>query len=186
VRQVERTPLGVWAGELSSEVCDRIIEEGKVLAQQIATINKDNNIDSKFRDGKVAWFNKGSWVDRLLSYYANETNNKEWGFNLNNREQPQFTTYNENDFYTWHRDSDIESDIQRKLSVTVQLSDINTYSGGDFKLKTCWGNKDVDLSTVKKRGSIFIFPSFLLHEVTPVSQGTRYSLVQWYSGPPFT
>ena len=44
MRQVERTPLGVWAGELSSEVCDRIIEEGKVLAQQIATINKDNNI----------------------------------------------------------------------------------------------------------------------------------------------
>ena len=46
MRQVERTPLGVWAGELSSEVCDRIIEEGKLLAQQIATINKDNPIDA--------------------------------------------------------------------------------------------------------------------------------------------
>ena len=29
------------------------------------------------------------------------------------------------------------------------------------------------------------FPSFLMHRVTPVKQGTRYSLVSWFLGPPF-
>jgi PKHD-type hydroxylase len=30
-----------------------------------------------------------------------------------------------------------------------------------------------------------LFPSFVLHRVTPVTKGTRYSLVAWVSGPPF-
>ena len=36
---------------------------------------------------------------------------------------------------------------------------------------------------LRNRGTIIVFPSFLEHQVTPVTKGTRYSLVQWYSGP---
>ena len=35
------------------------------------------------------------------------------------------------------------------------------------------------------QGTIIIFPSMLQHRVTPVTNGTRYSLVQWFSGPNF-
>ena len=187
MKQVEISPVGIWSGELSNEVCDKIIEQGLLLAQEQATISTKsdpNDIDTKIRDGKVAWFEKTSWVDRLLFYYVHKTNEQEWQFNLNGSEKAQFTVYEKNDFYTWHRDNNIESNITRKVSVTVQLSDPSEYSGGDLKLKDCWGTHEIP--TVNARGTIIIFPSFLLHEVSPVNEGTRYSLVQWYSGPPFT
>ena len=30
-----------------------------------------------------------------------------------------------------------------------------------------------------------MFPSYVLHEVTPVTKGERYSLVAWLTGKPF-
>ena len=40
-------------------------------------------------------------------------------------------------------------------------------------------------SEIKNKGTIIVFPSVLLHTVTPVTKGTRHSLVQWFSGPDF-
>jgi len=34
-------------------------------------------------------------------------------------------------------------------------------------------------------GSAVLFPSYLLHRVSPVKQGFRESLVTWVTGPPF-
>jgi PKHD-type hydroxylase len=30
-----------------------------------------------------------------------------------------------------------------------------------------------------------LFPSYTLHRVTPVTEGTRYSMVGWITGKPF-
>lgn len=76
----------------------------------------------------------------------------------------------------------------RKLSMTLNLTDPTNYTGGDLKFdfgphmgrgrfKTC--------KEIRPRGSIIIFPSFLHHQVTPVTKGTRYSLVIWSLGKPF-
>ena len=35
----------------------------------------------------------------------------------------------------------------------------------------------------KEKGMIVCFPSYTLHEVTPVTKGERYSLVAWVHGP---
>jgi PKHD-type hydroxylase len=37
----------------------------------------------------------------------------------------------------------------------------------------------------KKQGTVIVFPSYVLHEVTPITQGTRHSLVAWLAGDPF-
>ena len=37
----------------------------------------------------------------------------------------------------------------------------------------------------RKKGSIIVFPSFIYHRVTPVTEGTRYSLVTWNLGYPY-
>ena len=37
----------------------------------------------------------------------------------------------------------------------------------------------------KKQGTLIAFPSYTLHEVTPLISGTRYSLVAWLGGPTF-
>ena len=36
-----------------------------------------------------------------------------------------------------------------------------------------------------KRGTVIVFPSYKLHRVKPVTEGTRYSLVTWFCGESF-
>jgi len=75
----------------------------------------------------------------------------------------------------------------RKLSMTINLSDPNDYEGGDLKIDT----KSLDeesvhnVTQIKPQGSLVVFPSYLYHQVTPVTKGTRYSLVVWCLGKPF-
>jgi PKHD-type hydroxylase len=54
------------------------------------------------------------------------------------------------------------------------------YEGGDFEMR---GLKDKVPRL--EEGSIIVFPSFLEHRVTPVTEGIRYSLVTWFVGPPY-
>ena len=109
-----------------------------------------------------------------------------WNFVLDDKELIQFATYEKQDFYRYHRDCDIVQPKYRKLSVTVQLSDPETYRGGDLFIRHFWGKTNLPIDEqLKSRGTIIVFPSILLHSVTHVMEGTRYSLVQWYSGPDF-
>jgi PKHD-type hydroxylase len=34
----------------------------------------------------------------------------------------------------------------------------------------------------KERGTVHLFPSYMPHKVTPITRGTRYSLVIWVHG----
>ena len=69
---------------------------------------------------------------------------------------------------------------QRKLSVTVQLTNPVNYDGGDFIFtKGIITPSQIEL---KQQGTILIFPSFIYHKILPVTRGTRYSLVGWYEG----
>ena len=78
------------------------------------------------------------------------------------------------------------SPVFRKISVTAQLTDPEEYEGGDFEIKNLWGTMELPIDPeVKNKGTILVFPSMLLHRVTPVTKGKRQSLVQWYNGPDF-
>ena len=37
--------------------------------------------------------------------------------------------------------------------------------------------------SLKQQGTVFVFPSTLRHQVTPVTSGVRKSLVAWVEGP---
>ena len=66
----------------------------------------------------------------------------------------------------------------------VQLSHPDDYENGDFQIKNFYGNELTEhKESLRNRGTVIVFPSFLEHQVTPVTKGTRYSLVQWYRGP---
>lgn len=87
--------------------------------------------------------------------------------------------------YTSYREYDGKI---RKLSISVNLTPDDTFKGGAFKIdrgphfagERYWEAKELDT-----RGSIIIFPSFLYHQVTPVTEGVRYSIVMWNLGPPW-
>jgi PKHD-type hydroxylase len=69
----------------------------------------------------------------------------------------------------------------RKISITVQLSDPNDYEGGVLELNV--GNTIVQMP--KEKGCAVLFPSYILHRVTPVTKGIRKSLVLWVGGTTF-
>jgi len=76
----------------------------------------------------------------------------------------------------------------RKLSVTVNLSEENDYEGGNLMFDFSEHNEISRYEICEKvrpQGSIIVFPSFVSHCVTPVTKGTRYSLVIWNLGEPF-
>ena len=178
---MEKTPFGVWAGALSKEICNQIVEEGSLLIEEQATINQDNNVNTSIRDNKIAWFSEGSWIENLLLSYVFKTNTiNDWNFNLNQAEQVQFTKYQKDEFYTWHRDSNIESDVQRKLSVTVQLSDYSDYEGGELILIDYF-NRQCEIP--KSKGAAVIFDARCPHKAFPVTKGERLVLVGWANGP---
>ena len=100
-------------------------------------------------------------------------------------EHIQLTNYDgsEQGMYGWHVDMGPHTNAPcRKLSIVVQLSDPVDYEGGVLELQP--SGKDV-VKMRKQRGLVVAFPSWTLHQVTPVTQGNRQSLVAWISGPPF-
>lgn len=54
------------------------------------------------------------------------------------------------------------------------------YEGGELQINT-----GKVLVAEKEKGTVIIFPSYLLHRVTPVTKGIRRSLVLWIEGPAF-
>ena len=82
--------------------------------------------------------------------------------------------------FTWHIDRNMGI-ATRKLSLSLQLSAPEDYEGGDLEL--WFGGEPVKAN--RERGMITFFPSYVMHRVTPVTKGVRYSLVCWVSGPPF-
>lgn len=126
-----------------------------------------------------------------IANFASYVNRRAFGFNLDlTYFDLQFTEYlaEEQGHYDWHIDTvpdrlkqnpGQDSIYDRKLSLSVLLSDPDDYEGGDLEL-IC-----TDIENQRKQGAATVFPSFIGHRVTPVTKGKRYSLVAWIEGPKF-
>lgn len=139
------------------------------------------------RRSQVSWLRKtqeNAWVFERLAHIAASLNSEYYKFDLTGFGEPfQLTNYDQADqgMYSWHVDFGGHRRISRKLSLVVQLTDPSEYEGGNLQVMV--GPK---IQTVRKqRGFVVAFPSYILHQVTPVTQGTRQSLVAWASGPQF-
>jgi PKHD-type hydroxylase len=95
----------------------------------------------------------------------------------------QYTEYHatENGHYGWHQDFGPGMLSTRKISVTVQLSDPSEYEGGDLEY-FIGGDPNNALKVQRDKGLVFIFPSYMMHRVTPVTKGIRRSFVLWVGG----
>ena len=82
--------------------------------------------------------------------------------------------------FGWHSDIGKGAHAaRRKLTLVIQLSDAADYDGGTLEL---WPDANITPAP-RTRGTAAIFPSFVLHRVTPVTRGTRWSLTLWAHGP---
>lgn len=147
--------------------------------QEAKVIGDNNNI----RKSEIKWMHsddKSFWVYEKISQFVEEANNKLWKFNLHSIiDSIQYTEYYEGGgHYGWHIDVGPGSINHRKVSCTIQLSDPDEYEGGDFEV---WAGGDFK-TIERKQGCAILFPSFLMHRITPVTKGTRRSLVLWVGG----
>ena len=141
---------------------------------------------------------KNGFIILLIPLFTQPIKMPGWNFQWDWNERLQFTIYQKSEHYSWH--SDQNSNLYqeknknfngkiRKLSLTLQLTDKKKYEGGDFQFKWIKDKKDlVEVVTVddaKDIGTIIIFPSFIYHQVLPVTKGKRESLVNWSIGKPF-
>ena len=176
---------------LSDEACDEIIKLGKENGLDEAGIygasTNEKVSNEKTRVTNVSWFPQGHFLETMLQGYATLANLEAWNFVVTGKETIQFGEYKSGGFYNWHTDSSLNPNVPfRKLSITVNLSDPKDYKGGDLEIKTPQGQElKMPMGQLRKRGTVVVFPSFLQHRVTEVTNGTRYSLVQWYHGPEF-
>jgi len=183
---------------LTPQVCETIKEFSLNKKKEFAVtgnINKKSLSKEKkqeilnTRNSNIVWLNE-KWIYNILHPYIVTANEKAgWDFQWNISENVQFTIYKKGQFYDWHTDSGPDH-INRKISMTVQLSKPEDYEGGDLEFDPR-NSTDPSVSTVftspdfKEQGTLVVFPSFIYHRVQPVTKGTRYSLVMWSCGEKF-
>ena len=120
------------------------------------------------------------WIFEKLSNVIHQLNTTYYRFNITGLDNIQYAFY-DSEFggkYDWHHDYIEGTGPSRKLTVVIQLSDPNEYSGGELEIFP-------EIQVPKKRGLVCMFPSYSHHRVTPIVSGQRKVLVAWVWGPPF-
>lgn len=173
-----------------TEELDRVDAGIVTLPSQTAGTGDENIQDLKIRSSIIKWIpNDESWrwlYDKMLAL-AIRANEESWNFNLYSAlDSIQYTEYHadDNGHYDWHQDIGPGWMSKRKVSMTVQLSDPSEYEGGDLEYFK-GGSIEFADKAPKGRGAVFVFPSFMMHRVSPVTKGVRRSFVLWVGGEPY-
>ena len=183
-------PFAWWDGAFSEEELNWLqqkAKESKELAQVGAGVG--GAVVPDVRRSELNWLrcnNETQWVFERLAHVASSLNSQFFFFDLTGfGEAIQLTNYDEkyNGMYGWHVDFGSNPTApSRKLSLVLQLSDPVDYEGGVLELRPA--SEEV-VKMRKQRGLVVAFPSWTLHQVTPVIKGNRQSLVSWITGPSF-
>lgn len=179
-------PYAWWEGAFTEDQLNWLQERARE-ATQVAQVgsNAGGVEDKNIRRSSLSWLHKNEetrWVFETLGDVASAINAQYFRFDLVGfGEALQLTNYDQSDhgMYGWHQD--YNSKISRKLSLVLQLTDPSQYEGGNLEIAV-QGEPHV---VRKQRGLVVAFPSYVLHQVTPVVKGSRQTLVAWVSGPAF-
>jgi PKHD-type hydroxylase len=167
----------------------------------------ENKIDKQKRNSKNVWIPTTHWIGGFLWHYIQRANAENFYYDITGIDGQciQYTKYDEGSYYGWHVDqgldtyhkpslipsqaTNIKEDLNtiqgqyiRKLSFTLQLSDPESYTGGDIQFLD---NNDNTYFAPKSQGSLIIFDSRIKHRVRTIKSGVRKSLVGWVMGPRF-
>jgi len=141
--------------------------------------------ESDYRRSSIKWVpfdDEFKWIYDKIGDMAYEANKEMFHFDIwSMPENIQYTEYyaSEKGHYDWHMDCGMDELSQRKISVTVQLSESDDYTGGELQL---WPGGTYPIQAPRGKGNVVIFPSFMMHRITPVLSGTRKSFVLWLGG----
>jgi SM-20-related protein len=183
---------------LERELCEDIRQEMAATSEVAATVRgEDRTYVVNEQSRKTSWADVSDATsslirERLMS--LREDVERTFGIETNGIQQPQFLRYGEGDFFTLHQDRSSHGEAarsgqRRQLSMVIFLNDEtgepapDTYEGGAltlFGLLDPDDDRSVGLPVTGEAGALIGFPSDMLHEVTPITRGQRYTIVSWF------
>jgi SM-20-related protein len=191
--------LGLYTARdfLTPELCASVTGEMRAAAATPATVAEEGNeaIDESYRRTKQAQVSDetaaavaeafSAAVPELAAHFERE---------LRGAQKPQFLVYREGDFFRRHEDNSDDPDApeyvrQRSVSAVVFLNgatpdDPAGYSGGSLVFYGLMDDSPqgdtVGLALAPEPGLLVAFPSELVHAVTEVTAGERFTLVNWF------
>lgn len=181
--QTEPIRHWIYTDILTPEACDIIV---KTYTQELVKIEPPvigsgkGFVDKSVRNVERVLLPVYKDIGGRLAAAGFSANNRAWKFNITHANQAEFLKYPAGGRYTSHMDTFLNPDIEcRKLTVLTFLND--DFEGGKFFLL----DGDQKYYPPQEKGTVIVFPSFLLHGVEDIISGTRYSVVCWLVGPFF-
>lgn len=194
------TRLGLFAkpGFLDPGLCGRIRDEMASSTRAPATVREsgdDYGVDEDTRRTKLAQVPGGtaSFVEERLLTVKPEIE-RHFDVGLAGMQKLGFLVYSEGDYFQRHVDrgaheEDAEFAKERRVSVVIFLNGESeepregAYGGGALTFYGLLGNGQgagVGLPLDPEPGLLIAFRSDVVHEVTPVTHGERYTVVTWF------
>ena len=183
--------------------CNKIIQLGEDEWEKAAIGNDDDDedkhsngvVDPSIRKSDICWITE-NWLYELCYRYMLEANKLAgWNLDIVAAEEVQLTRYKKGGHYDWHQDG-FQDDVAaydrqenpilhgkvRKISMSLILND--DFEGGALEFVSHKHGETKIIPIVAKAGDMIFFTSGMEHRVAPVTRGVRYSLVNWFVGPP--
>jgi len=166
---------------------DHFVESEHLLQQGKVVLEVDEPQDSldQHRITEIAWIDTrtNGEVYNKLTEVIHYVNNTYFKFNIAYIETLQYSVYPPTGHYRCHTDASLKgfNGFGRKISFSIGLNDPSEYEDGELEIWTGGDNFKCRLD----KGEALFFPSWIPHQVHPVTKGTRKSLVGWVHGPDF-
>jgi Rps23 Pro-64 3,4-dihydroxylase Tpa1-like proline 4-hydroxylase len=178
--------IKIYDNVVSADLCNKILQEYKNSQEWNKTLVGDGILNTNIRNCSVIQLSDSNIIDKnyevrkfidvelhqqllkVVEMYSKEflefSPSIDTGYDL--------LMYESGQFYTQHTDSFIHQ--QRSVSCSLTLND--DYVGGEFAFF------DREMMIRNSVGSVIVFPSNFMypHEIMPVIEGTRYSVITWY------
>lgn len=155
---------------LTDDICDEIVESFKTL---------ENYKFPKCNARTTEYPLPLSSIFAPITKFGLEANEIYFDFNLDSNPVAWGQTYFATDDYSKHTDSRYGQ--TRKLTVIALLTNPEEYTGGELVVHI-YPNAFI---VPNKRGTMIVFPPWILHEVLAVKSGIRRTINMGFWGPPF-
>lgn len=170
--------------------CEQIVTMANNLPKQKANMGPNGEVDDNtHRKTQIAFLqpHMEEFKDLFSTMWdlAVWANNDWFNFNISKFDYIQYADYSADEKSEYKKHCDVfwmnnDPLFHRKLSMVVQLTDPNTYTGGDLFVDA---QQPGPADRFRDQGTVILFPAFTYHWVTPMITGKRNSLAIWIDGP---
>jgi predicted 2-oxoglutarate/Fe(II)-dependent dioxygenase YbiX len=178
---------------LNTDECFKIIKSTNTLDLQPSLIfsGKQKSILDKQQRKSHSMIIRDSKLTKSIAKKSSSLIKKFWEINPSLEiEWGQLAQYKKGNFFNWHQDApflvrfDHASKVDRIFSLVIQLSESNSFTGGEIELEDILGN--IHHIDNLEQGEGIIFPAVCPHRVKKINSKARYSLSFWFIGKPLT